>query len=483
MSLRIVAFFLGKISAALGGVLCLPLGIALFYSESSRLAFVLAVLLCLSLGKGLLAAGRLETDTLTVREGIAITGLGWIMVTILGMLPYVCGGYLGILDGLFESISGFTGTGATVIDHLEILPNSIVFWRSMTHWLGGLGIIVIFIALLPQTGHGAVHMYNAEITGPTRERMLPRLKDMTLILFLMYLGFTAVACIVYGLCGLDFLSSLNHACSTISAGGFSTYDNNAIHFDDALIEGWMTFFMILAGTNFGLYYRAYKNGPSVLWRNTEFKAYLGILTLAIAGVALNLMAGMGYSAGQALRYASFQVASLSTTGFVSTDFDVWPPFSRLLLMLLMISGGCAGSAAGGLKISRVVILFKLAYGTVWQLLHPRMVMQVKLNGRPVSEAALRPVCQFFFVYMMFVVFFALLLTAGGISMFDAIGISVTTMGSVGPGFGVIGATCTYAGLSDFIKSILCLSMLLGRLEIFTLLALLSPRFWRYKNNW
>jgi trk system potassium uptake protein len=484
MDLRLVAHFLGKIAFACGIVLLLPFGLAIFYAETSRAAFLLAILVCLLLGVLLWRFGQQTTDSLRAREGIAITGLGWLLVTFLGMLPYVFGGYLGILDGVFESISGFTGTGATVINALEQLPQSILMWRSLTHWLGGLGIIVIFIAILPQIGYSAVYMYNAEISGPAPERVLPRLKEMAWVLFLMYVLFTSVAAVVYWLCGLDLLSAVNHAFSTIATGGFSTYDANAIHFNNPLIEGWMTFFMVLAGGNFGLYYRVYQRGFAVLGKNTEFKAYIGILLTATLLVMLNLLYNMDYSMTQSLRYASFQVASIATTGFVSADFDRWPSFSKAVLMLLMFTGGCAGSTAGGIKISRIVLLVKMAGANLRQQLHPHAMMDVHMNGVHIGEETLHRAAQFFFVYMMFVAFWALLLMSEGeLSMFDAIGLSVTTMGSVGPGFGVAGATCTYSGLSNFTKVVLCLAMLLGRLEMFTFLVMLRPAFWRRSKGW
>lgn len=484
MDLRLVAYFLGEISLACGAVLLWPFGLSLFYAETSQTAFLLSIISCMILGVLLWKGGRQTADSLSVREGIAVTGLGWLLVTFLGMLPYVFGGYLGFLDGAFESISGFTGTGATVIDQLEQLPESILLWRSLTHWLGGLGIIVIFIAVLPQIGHSAVYMYNAEISGPAPERVLPRLKEMASVLFTMYVLFTSVAAVVYLLCGMELLDALNHAFSTIATGGFSTYDTNAIHFDNVLIEGWMTFFMVLSGGNFGLYYRVYQRGFSVLLRNTEFKAYLGILLTATGLIMLNLMYNLGYEPAQSLRYASFQVASIATTGFVSADFDAWPNFSKAVLLLLMFTGGCAGSTAGGIKISRIVLLVKMAGVSLWQQLHPHAMAEVRMNGVHIAEETLHRAAQFFFVYMMFVAFWAMLLMSEGeLTMFDAIGLSVTTMGSVGPGFGVAGATCTYSGLSDFTKTVLCLSMLLGRLEMFTFLVMLRPAFWRRQKGW
>ena len=307
---------------------------------------------------------------------------------------------------------------------------------------------------------------------------LPRLREMTRSLFLMYMVFTMTACVVYLCCGLSFLDAIAHAMSTLGTGGFSLYDDNAMHFDNPALEGWMTFFMILAGGNFGLYYRVWKKGPRVLRNNTEFQAYLVILAAAMLLITVNLVDAMGMQPVEAFRYASFQVGSLSTTGFVSADFDQWPAFSKGVLMMLMISGGCAGSTASGVKVSRVVLLAKNAWAVVHQKLSPRRVIRAHMNGIEVSGDILMRVGQFFFLYIFCIVFWALLLTFDGIGAFDALGISVTTLGNVGPAFGIAGATCTFAGLSDFSKSILCIEMLLGRLEVLSLAVVFTPQFWR-----
>ena len=483
MKLQVIYYVLGRLVLAETLTMFIPFAMALFYGEDSITGFVVALGLSASVGIVLQANGQANTENLSIREGIAITGLGWGLATGLGMLPYVCGGYLNALDAVFESISGFTGTGATVFATLQGLPQSILFWRMMTHWFGGLGIIVIFIALLPQTGQSSVYMYNAETTGPTQDRVLPRLRDMTKALFQMYMMFTGLAAVVYMLCGLGPYDALTHAMSTIGAGGFSIYDESAMHFQNPAFEWSMTFFMIVAGGNFGLYYRIWQKGPGVIKRNSEFKAYMLILLTAMVLIFANLLYTMPYSPGEALRYAAFQVGSISTTGFVSADFDQWPAFSKGILLMLMISGGCAGSTAGGMKVARVVLLVKNAWAVVSQKLAPRQLIEVRMNGSRVSEETLLRVGQFFFLYIFFIVFWAFLLTWDGVEIFDAIGISVTTMGSVGPAFGIAGATCTYAGLSVFSKSILCVAMLLGRLEMFTLLVMLTPDFWQKGNRW
>ena len=399
------------------------------------------------------------------------------------MLPYLLGGYLGYLDGVFESISGFTGTGATVVEDIEALPQGVLLWRSLTHWLGGLGIIVIFIALLPATGQSAITMYNAESSAQGSERVLPRLKNLTSVLFRIYVVLTGAAFLAFFACGMNALDAVNHAMSTIGTGGFSTYNASAAHFKSPAIELWMSLFMFIAGGSFGLYYRVYKKGPQVLWRNSEFKAYLGIVGGAVLLIAANLFYRGLYNVPDALRFALFQATSLSTTGFVSADYELWPGFSKGILLLLMLTGGCVGSTAAGLKIARILVLFRMVRTIVLEKLHPRVTTPVRINGASVDEATLHRTAVFFFLYVLSIAFFAVLMTADNIKTFDAIGISVTTVGCVGPAFGIAGATENYAGLSDFTKGILCFAMLLGRLEFFTLLVMLYPSFWRSRKNW
>lgn len=479
MDLRVVNYILARLVLAAMAVLCVPLFLAIAWGEwGSVRAFALSLGLAVTLWAVLVTRARRNNvyDAITRREGVAVTGLGWGLITALGMMPYLFGGHLGLLDALFESISGFTTTGSTVIPSIEALPASILFWRSMTHWFGGLGIIVIFIALLPQAGQSTVYMYQAEASG--RDRVLPRLRDMTGALFRMYAGLTALCAVIYWLCGLDAVTAVNHAFSTLGAGGFSTYDANAMAFDDVWLEGWMAFFMFVAGGNFGLYYKIWKKGPHALRKNTEFRAYLGLILVASALVAGDLVCARGYEVGTAVRYAVFQTTSLSTTGFVSADFDTWPALSKGVLLLLMFIGGCAGSTASGLKIHRAVLLVKNAAAILQEKLHPRALAVVHMNGHRVDVTELHRTGNFFFLYVVTIVAFGLVYTLFGTPMFDALAISVTTLGNVGPAFGVAGATQTYAPLPELMKALLCIEMLLGRLEIMTLLVMLRPEFWR-----
>ena len=482
MDIRIILYVLGRISMALGMVLTLNAVVSIVCQDDGLLALAGAALVSFAVGMGMQRSRKGAIDDLSVREGIAITSLSWILVTFLGMLPYVFGGYLNILDGILECISGLSGTGATVITDREVLPQSLLVWRSLTHWLGGLGIIVIFIALFPQFGHGIVHMMDAESTGPTSDRMLPRVRQMAKALFTVYVVLTTAATVALMACGLDFLTALEHAFSTIATGGFSPYNDSVAHFNSPLIEGVLALFMILSSANFSIYVAAWRKGIGVIFRDTEFRLYVALVLGASALMSLNLIYGASYDPLEAVRETFFQAASISSsTGFVSADFDQWPSFSKGILLFLMFCGGCAGSTAGGLKVTRLMLLMKTMRSVVQQKLSPRSVVQVHSNGEDYNEEILYGVARFFVAYVILDILWTVLFIGDGVPTLDAIGLSVSTMGSCGPAFGTVGPTCTYAELPVFSKVIVCISMLLGRLEMFPVLALLMPSFWRHSN--
>ena len=483
MNKRVLCYVLGRLAAAEAAVFTLPMLYA-FYCGEDYVTLFLTILVTAVVACELLYRGGTKGDgDITSREGIAITGLGWLLGTFFGMLPYVLGGYLGLIDGVFESISGFTGTGATVFNEIETLPKSILFWRSLTNWFGGLGIIVIFIALIPQTGASTVHMYNAALDSASDERIMPRLKEMTKVLFGMYSVLTILASVIYFLAGLDVFSAVNHAMTTIATGGYSTYRGSIMDAESLYVEFWMMLFMFISGANFSLYYRAAKKGLRVFWRDGEFRAYTYMFLGATFLIALDLFTEGQAELFTAIRYAAFQASSFFNTGFVSVDFNAWPGFSQGILLLLMISGGCAGSTASGLKIMRVLVMLKAAAAVIKQKVHPRQVSEVKLNGVKLSDEAVFRVGQFFFLYIFFLGAGALLLALDGFPVYEAITLSISTMGNIGTAFGAVGEMGSYGDFSVFTKCLLCFIMLLGRLEMFALLVLLRPSFWRQRNTW
>ena len=483
MDWRVVMYFLGRIAWVCGAALLVPFFTSVAFADEATFSFALSIFFCVILGSFAWKVGYMEDGLMTPREGIAVTGLAWILTAFLGMLPYTLGEHLSFVDGLFESVSGFTGFGATVIPSPELLPESVLLWRSLTQWLGGLGIVVFFITLLPKAGQNVIHMYEAESVGPTEDRMRPRLKEMTQALVTIYMILTAMAMLAFAVGGMSLFDAVNHALTTIGTGGFSTHSESIAYFDSFAIEMAVTFFILLSGVSFALYYRVYVRGWGVLVKNTEFKAYLMIFIVGAFLLWLTLWAHGVYGPMESMRYAAFQTASVSTTGFASADFDRWPAFAKCLLLFLMVVGGCAGSTAAGLKVTRAVLLLRMLAAHIWQRLHPHMVVSVRMNGEVVPPGVLLRVGLFLFVYLFFIVLGAALVMLDGVSMFDAVGMSVSAVSTVGPAFGVAGPTETYAPLSSFVKLVLCCITLLGRLEFFTLLVMLRSDFWQEHKGW
>ena len=448
-------------------------------------AFLLAMFLCVAVTFELERFGGLKgKDNIGVREGIAVTGLGWLLVSILGTVPYLAGGYLNLIDSFVESFAGFSGTGATVFADVEILPKGILLWRSLSNWVGGLGIVVIFMAILSQFGRGAMFIFKAETTGPTKERNMPRIRDNAKILFKVYVALTFLCAVGYFLCGLDFFTAINHAMTTIATGGYSVYNGTVEEYGNPYLEICMAVFMIIASGSFAMYAVAYQRGLKTIWRNAEFKVYLWIVLVVSAIITVDLIAEMNLQVDYAARSALFHVASLSsTTGFVANDFDKYPPISKVCLMMTMFLGGCAGSTAGGLKVARIILLFKFVALIVRQKIHPQLINTVKLNGKPIDEGVVYGAARFFFALVLLDIFFAFVMMFDGIDFINSISVSVSTMASVGPGFGIEGATSTYALLPTLSKFFACVCMFLSRLEIFTVLVLLTPSFWKNNQGW
>lgn len=482
MNRNIILAMLSRIILGAGVVLLLPMLLSLYYG-GPVLSFLLPAALSFLLYLIFRKKGISPNDSLTPREGTAITALTWLSVSLIYAIPYALSGALSPLDGLVESISGLTGTGATVMDDLTILPPSILFFRAMTHWLGGLGIIVIFVALFPQAGRGTTKMVNAESTGPTSSKPLPRIKETAMALFAVYFCFTAAAAAAYMLWGMGFLEALDHAFSTIATGGFSTRNESIAYYHSASLEMIITFFMVISSANFGIYVDAWKRGLHVIWKDTEFRVYLALVAGAVLLLTTSLVLQGHMPLLESLREAIFHSASLSsTTGFVAADFDQWPSFAKFIILLLIIVGGCGGSTAGGLKVIRLILLFKCFSAILKLHMHPRAIFHMTVGEERFSRNTVLQVLAFFFIYMALSALWAAGMMFDGLAFMDALGVSLSTMSNAGPAFGQFGATCTYAALPDFSKIIVCLSMLFGRLESVTLLSIFIPSFWK-RSGW
>jgi len=481
VNLRAVFHLVGYLLMVLALAILGCWGVSLLYPDPADARYGLLESAALVLLSGGLIAyctrGRID---LSRRDGFGIVAFGWLAASIFGSLPYLLSGTVpDPASGIFETMSGFTTTGASVLTDLEALPRGILFWRALTQWLGGMGVLVLCVAILPFLGVGGMQIYRAEMPGPSKDRLTPRIATTAKLLWGVYLLLTACQAVLLRLGGMDWFDSLCHTFATMSTGGFSTRTASVAAFNSLYIESVIVVFMLLAGINFGLHYRALRGRPLVYFRDPEFRFFLGFWALVCLGVAVHLRVSSYDSFAFALRSALFTCTSiLTTTGFGTEDFDLWPSAARVTLVLLMFVGGCAGSTAGGIKIVRVFIVLKKTLREVRLFTQPNAVVQVKLGRKPVGTDIVSNISAFF-------IMFALIFGAATIVMgfftpdIDTAAPTVAaTLGHIGPGLGAVGPSHNYAFIPGAGKLVLVFLMLLGRLELYTVLAILLPSFWR-----
>jgi trk system potassium uptake protein TrkH len=414
------------------------------------------------------------------RDGFAIVGIGWILVCALGALPYVFSGVIPSYAGAyFETMSGFTTTGATVLGKIEGLSRGILFWRSLTHWLGGMGIIVLSLAIFSIFRTGA-SMFQAEVPGITSERILPKLKHTALMLWVIYAILSLVETVALMFSGMSLFESLVHTFGTMATGGFSSRNISVEAFHSVPIEIIIAIFMILAGMNFSLFYKVVqKRSLGALFGDPETKGYLAVIGIATILITITLVPALKLPLSEALRQAFFQVSSIiTTTGFSSANFDLWPSFSKGILLLLMFIGGCTGSTGGAIKVARIILLFKYTWKQILRIARPRLVIQNKLGSVPIPDAVVHETLAFFFVYILLFVIGSLVVMATGADLVTSLSATAATLGNVGPGFALVGPYGNYGVLSPVAQWTLSFMMLAGRLEIFTVLVMFAPSFWR-----
>ena len=477
MNPRLALCVVGWLLGLTGAFQVVPLLAALAYGESIA-PYVLSALAALAAGGAVVFVTRVDDWSVRPRDGYLIVAGGWIAVSAFGALPYVFSGVAGPIDALFESVSGFTTTGSTVLSGLEYMPHGMLLWRSFTQWLGGMGIILFTIALLPLLGIGGMQLFKAEVPGPVTDKIRPRLVETARQLWLVYLGFTLAECLLLLVAGLDPFDAVCHAMTTLATGGFSTRDASIAAFASPAVEWIITAFMLVAGMNFVLHYRVLTGRGREILRDGELRYFLLVIGAAVAIVAVTLVLG-GESFEPAVRAASFQVVSLvTTTGFVSADFELWAPFLHVIFIVLMMLGGMSGSTSGGIKSLRALLGVRSFRATFGRLLHPRAVRSVKYGGRAVNEEVLSGIWAFLTAYYLIAVAGAAFIAAWGYDLETAVSASFTALGNVGPGLGEVGALDHFAHFPDAVKLVLAFCMLAGRLEVFTLLVILSPGFWR-----
>ena len=454
-----------------------PLIWAFYYGEKESLVFIACILITFLSGYGL-SEIKSKDEGLRLIEGLGVVSLGWAAISAFGALPFFLSGTLGYLDAYFETMSGFTTTGATVIMNIDILPKSILFWRSMTQWIGGMGIIVLAVAILPALSIGGMQMFNAESPGPKLDKLKPQIRETAKILYGVYLIFTGAEIILLIAGGMGFFDASCHTFCTLATGGFSTKNASVAYYNSPFIEAVIVFFMFLSGANFMLHYAALK-GKLNYFKDKEFIFYTAVLVGSIIVMTADLRYSVYNSLSDAFRYSSFQAVSImTTTGFTTSNFDAYPALSRMILLILMFVGGCACSTGGGIKNIRILIILKYFYREIYQFIHPNAILSIKVGEDTIPDDVLKGVMGFFIGYMAIFIVSTLIVTAYGIDMITAISSVAATQANVGPGLGLVGPMYTYALLPDVIKIVLTFCMWVGRLEIFTVMVLFVPDFWK-----
>ncbi len=458
-----------------------PLAVSIMYEDGAYRAFVDTFGLTLISGFVLWAGFFREQSDMRIKDGFLITALFYFILGAVGAIPLVQDTGIGLTwpNALFESFSGLTTTGATVLTGIDHLPQSILFYRQQLQWLGGMGIIVLAVAILPMLGIGGMQLYRAETPGPVKDsKLTPRIKQTALALWSIYLGLTVACALAYWAAGMSLFDAICHSFSTVAIGGFSTHDASLGYFDSPMIEAVAIFFMVLAGINFGLHFFSFRERTVGHYlKDDEVKFYLYILLITTVIVAVMLFQLASYGPLQALRLAAFQVVSIfTTTGFATTDFSLWPSMLPYLVFFGAFTGACAGSTGGGMKVMRVMLICKQGLREIHRLIHPNAIFPVKINKRPVSNRIIEAVWGFFSVYVILFLFMMLAIVATGLDFLSAFSAVAASINNLGPGLGAV--AYHYADITDTAKIILCFAMILGRLEIFTLLVLFTPMFWR-----
>ncbi len=477
MNYRILLNILGRILVIEAGLLMVPMAAAAIYGESV-IPFLLTIAIVLAAAAVLLLVTRRANGSLHPREGFVSVALSWIILSLFGALPSVFSGAIpNYIDALFETVSGFTTTGASVLTEVESLPRGILFWRSFSHWIGGMGVLVFMMAILPMDDEHSMHLLRAEVPGPVKGKLVPRMRSTARILYIIYVGLTAIET-VFLLCGgMPLYDALLTAFGTTATGGFSVRNASIGAYGSVYIEMVVAVFMLLAGMNFNLYYIVIAKRSLKGFKSEELGWYLAIVALATVTIALNIAAQCG-GILEGLRYSFFQVSSIVTsTGYGTTDFNLWPAYSRALLVLLMIMGACAGSTGGGTKVARLVIVVKASIAEIRRQLSPRSVSRCSLDNERMGDATIRNTMVYYTLYFLIAMASFLLLSMEGLDLETTFTSVISCLSNIGPGLNLVGPMGNFSVWSGGSKLVLCLCMLLGRLEIFPVAMLLAPGVW------
>ena len=489
MRLKILLNTLGALLSILGITMVIPIFISFGYGESDLNGFIISSISCLVLGLPLWLLTRYN-QTITNRDGFAIVTFSWIVAAIAGSIPFYFSGTIpNITDAFFESMSGVTTTGATIIGNpetlphlpngIESLPHGILFWRSFLQWIGGMGIVVFYIAILPLLGIGGVQLFKAEVPGPVADKIKPRVRETAKFLWIIYVGITLAEVIALRIAGMSIFDSVCHAFTTMPTGGFSTKNASIAYYDNSTIHYIIIFFMFLAGINFSLHFRVLNGDIKALLKDAEFLVYVMIIACVTFIVFLSLQSQINVIKNSNFRESLFGVIAILTgTGYVLGDYELWPVFVQILLLTLMFIGGMGGSTTGGMKVIRVMLLVKYAALETRRMLHSRALIPIRIGKQLIKEDVVRNTLGFFLFFMSAFIISTILLSTMGLDLESSIGAAASAMGNIGPALGEFGPTDNYSTLSDPGKWVLTFCMLLGRLEIFTVMVLFSRTFWK-----
>lgn len=480
MQLPLILNILGFLYFFLSLAMIFPLIVSLIYRDGCTVAFLYSIVITAISGAILYWTFPSKKKELSHRDGFSIVTLGWSSAALFGSLPFLLSGSISsFTNAYFETMSGFTTTGATICLSIEHLPQSILFWRAFIQWLGGMGIILFSIAILPLLGVGGMELYKAEVPGPAPDKIKPRIAETARTLWKVYLLISVLEVLLLCGGGMNLLDALCHTFTTLATGGFSTKNTSIAYYHSPYFETVFIVFMLLAGINFSLHYRLLLGNVKDFWKSSELRFFLSVFLIASLIIAINLRLNLFSSLVSSLRYASFQVASiLTTTGYSSKNFGEWPVLSQYLILLLMFIGGCTGSTGGSIKCFRIMLLLKQGYRELYRMIHPHAVVPIKLGGKSVSPAIMEGVWGFFFLYFSLFAISSLVMTLLGLDLITSISSVAACIGNVGPGLAAVGPAENYCHLPMLGKWFLTFCMLLGRLEIYTVLVLFIPEFWK-----
>lgn len=480
INLQPIARVIGVLLMIIGGMMLLCLPFSFYFKSGDAWPIFQSSIICILSGLPLWLFKFKGDTSVNKREGYLIVALGWLAMVTFGTLPYLLSGQIpGLIDALFESISGMTTTGASIITDIESLPKGILFWRSMTQWIGGMGIIVLTVAIFPLLGIGGIELFIAEAPGPTSDKLHPRIRETAKRLWLIYVSLTILLCLILYAIGMTFYDAVNHALTTMATGGFSTKNASMAYFDLPAIQYIIVLFMLIAGTNYTVIYYSLKGKFSNVWQSDEFKAYLSLVAVLTVVITIRVYQVTSLPLEKAFRDSIFQIVSLiTTTGFVSANYTSWSNGLTMIFFIVMFLGACAGSTSGGIKLIRHLVFFKNSFLEFKRILHPRAIVPLKINGQVVRGRIITHIIIFLLLYLLLFLLGSIIVSVMGLDFMTAIGAVATSLGNVGPGIGKVGPIDNFAWLPAHVKLFLSFLMLLGRLELFTILVLFTPYFWR-----